>query len=269
MVVWPSWPQPWKRPGMVERHLKLVFSSIGSASMSARKPMRLPLVPLPLSTPTTPVPPRPRCTSMPHCVSLSATIPEVRTSSKPISGWACRSLRIAVSSSAKPSMRSMLGMFLSVGRRFRACGGCGREWRAVGLDPNTRTQPRPRQCRGVGGHRARCGAYQKPFGDRLEIGAKMHRALVDENRLLGRFDADIAIHRLIGELRLARTHDHADTADAQGCRRPHVHVAAAIIGTGRYELSVGQFFDDEGLLVRRIARDARLAAERERDGGDG
>src|SRR6266436_3278377 len=48
--------------------------------------------------------------SMPHCVSLSATIPDVRTSSKPISGCACRSLRIAVSSSAKPSMRSMLGM---------------------------------------------------------------------------------------------------------------------------------------------------------------
>src|ERR1044071_2657796 len=39
---------------MVERHFRLVFSSIGSASMSARRPIRLPPVPLPLSTPITP-----------------------------------------------------------------------------------------------------------------------------------------------------------------------------------------------------------------------
>jgi len=32
-----------------------------------------------------------RCTSIPHWVSLSATMPDVLTSSKPISGWACKS----------------------------------------------------------------------------------------------------------------------------------------------------------------------------------
>src|SRR3954453_12180301 len=60
MVGWPSWPQPWNRPGTVERHFRLVFSSIGSASMSARSPMRLPFEPLPFNTPTTPVRPTPR-----------------------------------------------------------------------------------------------------------------------------------------------------------------------------------------------------------------
>src|SRR6185437_8739324 len=37
--------------------------------------------------------------AMHHCESFSATMPEVRTSSKPISGCACKSLRIATSSS--------------------------------------------------------------------------------------------------------------------------------------------------------------------------
>ena len=50
-------------------------------------------------------------------------------------------------------------------------------------------------------------------------------------------------------------------------RRAHVHVAAAIIGAGRDELSVREFFDDEGFLVGRIAGNAGLAAERQRDGG--
>src|SRR5260370_17133772 len=94
----------------------------------------------------------------------------------------------------------------------------------------------------------------------------MHRALVDEEGLFGWFEADIAIQRLSRELRLVGAHDHPDIADPQSCRRPHVHVAAAVIRTWRDKLSVGQFFDDEGLLVRRIARNARLAAERERDG---
>ena len=110
------------------------------------------------------------------------------------------------------------------------------------------------------------GADQELFGDRFEIGAEMHRALVDEDGLLGRLDADIAVHRLVRELRLVRTDDHPDIADPQGCRRSHIHVAAAIIGTGRDEFSVGQVFDDECLLIRRVARNARFAAERQRDG---
>src|ERR1700730_2249184 len=105
-------------------------------------------------------------------------------------------------------MRSMLGMVLSVGGRFGACGGFGRKWRAVWSCTNARPQPRPWQGCSVGGHRARRGADQKRLGDRFEIGAKMHRALVDEDGLFGRLDADIAIHRLIGEMRLGWASHH-------------------------------------------------------------
>ncbi len=100
-----------------------------------------------------------------------------------------------------------------------------------------------------------------------KVGAEMHRTLVDQDRLFGRFDPDIAVHRLVGELRLVGTHDHTDVADAQARRRSHLHVAAAIIGAGRHELAVRQFFDDEAFLIRRVARDAGLAAERKRHGG--
>src|SRR5207237_8833389 len=85
---------------------------------------------------------------------------------------------------------------------------------AVRFEGGARTESRPWQVSGIGRHRAGCGADQKLLCDRLEIGAEMHRALVDEDGLLGWFDADIAIHRLIRELRLVRTHDHAHIADA-------------------------------------------------------
>src|SRR5205809_978844 len=75
--------------------------------MSARRPMaRPPEVPRPFTTPTTPVFARPRCTSMPQLASLSATSAEVRVSSKPSSGCACRSCRIASSSEWYSRMRS-------------------------------------------------------------------------------------------------------------------------------------------------------------------
>src|SRR2546421_1297363 len=94
----------------------------------------------------------------------------------------------------------------------------------------------------------------------------MHRTLVDENGLLGWLDADVAIHRLIRELRLVRTDDHPDVTDPQGRRRSHVHVTAAIIRAGRHEFSVGQLLDNEGLLIRRIARNTGFAPERDGDG---
>ncbi len=77
--------------------------------MSARSPiLRLPG--RPWMTPMMPVLPKPRWTSMPQDSSFSATMPEVRTSSKPISGWAWKSRRQAVISSWKAAMRSMTGM---------------------------------------------------------------------------------------------------------------------------------------------------------------
>ena len=56
------------------------------------------------STPTTPVLPMPRCTSMPNCFSFAATKSEVRFSSKPSSGWAWMSRRQAVISPASASI---------------------------------------------------------------------------------------------------------------------------------------------------------------------
>src|SRR5437763_1869239 len=47
---------------------------------------------------------------MPQAASLSATIPEVRVSSNPISGWEWRSRRMPTSSSANSAMRGSAGM---------------------------------------------------------------------------------------------------------------------------------------------------------------
>src|SRR5262245_39549188 len=81
--------------------------------MSALSPIDLPPAPR-FSTPTTPVLPTPRCTSMPHSASLVATISAVRCSSSPNSGLACRSRRMAVSSSWKPRIASSAGTVLAI-----------------------------------------------------------------------------------------------------------------------------------------------------------
>ena len=109
MVVCPSCPQAWETPGRVERQGRFVSSSIGSASMSARRPTERP-GPLPSMIPTTPVPPMPACTSIPHSLSFSTTMPEVRTSWKPISGWAWMSRRIAAKVSRRSAISGMTGM---------------------------------------------------------------------------------------------------------------------------------------------------------------
>ena len=81
--------------GWREWWVKSFFSWIGSASMSALRPMARLLVPA-RSTPTTPVLPTPRWVSMPSASSRSATSAAVRCSSKASSGWAWMSRRIAV-----------------------------------------------------------------------------------------------------------------------------------------------------------------------------
>ena len=73
MVVWPSWPQACMRPLCRLRWSKVLCSSIGSASMSARRPMARGLLPTRM-VPTTPVLPMPVVTSQPHSLSLPATI---------------------------------------------------------------------------------------------------------------------------------------------------------------------------------------------------
>src|SRR5690242_11115487 len=97
MVVWPSWPHACMRPLCWLRWSKVLCSSIGSASMSARSPMARGLLPTRM-VPTTPVLPTPVATSTPHSLSFSATMRLVRSSSKPSSGWAWMSRRMAVSS---------------------------------------------------------------------------------------------------------------------------------------------------------------------------
>src|SRR3989344_2333112 len=100
MAVWPSWPQPCMRPGLHDFQEKSLCSASGSASMSARRPTMLPLEVLrPRITPTTPVRPMPSwISSTPQSFRASLTRVLVYISSKPSSGWACRSRRSAVSS---------------------------------------------------------------------------------------------------------------------------------------------------------------------------
>ena len=74
---------------------------------------------------------------------------------------------------------------------------------AEGRGAQARAQTTPGQGGGIDRHRPRRGADEDRLRDRLEIGTEMHRALVDEDGLLGRLDADLPVHRLIGHLRLA------------------------------------------------------------------
>src|SRR5690348_6544546 len=73
--------------------------------MSARRPMPRRAGPA-RSTPTRPVLPIPRCTSMPKACNCDATKSEVRCSSKPSSGCACRSRRHPVISSCRTAIGS-------------------------------------------------------------------------------------------------------------------------------------------------------------------
>ena len=97
VVVWMSWPQACIRPGLVLAKGRPLVSWIGSASMSARMASTGPG--------GRPRSARPRrfCPSRSGagCRAGSvrgATMPAVRTSSKPSSGWAWMSRRISISS---------------------------------------------------------------------------------------------------------------------------------------------------------------------------
>src|ERR1017187_331974 len=116
MVVCPSWPQACIFPGFVERCSNVFPSAIGSGSMAARSPTER--VPVPArSVPTTPVLPRPRCTVKPKAASFAATRSEVRVSSNPSSGCACRSRLQPVSSACIWAIRSAIGMVRFTPRR--------------------------------------------------------------------------------------------------------------------------------------------------------
>src|SRR4051795_7120942 len=85
---------------------------IGSASMSARRPMVLPEADLrPRITPTTPVRPMPVTTSsQPNSRKRSATMPAVRWTSYCSSGFSWKSWRQAAISSERAATRLTMGM---------------------------------------------------------------------------------------------------------------------------------------------------------------
>src|SRR5215831_12333297 len=121
---------------------------MGRASMSARRPMARGLLPTRI-VPTTPVRPMPVVTSQPHSLSLVATIFEVRSSSKPSSGWAWMSRRMAVSSAAAAAifgsiLAGMSGLQQESGHYTSELGAMhvGIEMAAVGQDvgPGPRNQ---------------------------------------------------------------------------------------------------------------------------------
>src|SRR6059058_5961561 len=117
IATWPSWPHACILPAFLLACAKVLNSCMGRASMSARRPTARCDVPF-LTMPTTPVPPRPRCTGMPHSVSLAATTSAVRTSWKHSSGWAWMSRRTATMDAASVKMES---------RSFMVLGGSCRE----------------------------------------------------------------------------------------------------------------------------------------------
>ena len=121
VVVWMSWPQACIRPGLVLANGRPDFSSIGSASMSARMASTGPGRP-PSIRPTTPVRPMPVWWLMPSRVSSRATTPAVRTSSKPSSGWAWMSRRISISAGSMRCVASRIAVVGSLGRLWDMTG---------------------------------------------------------------------------------------------------------------------------------------------------
>ena len=104
IAVCPSCPQACIRPGVVDAYGSDVCSTRASASMSARKPIAPWPGRLPRKVPTTPKPPTCSATSMPQSRSFCATRADVRRSSRPSSGWAWMSRRIATTSGRTTSI---------------------------------------------------------------------------------------------------------------------------------------------------------------------
>ena len=97
MVVWPSWPQACMRPLCWLRWSKVLCSSIGSASMSARSPIGARIVADADGADDAGLADAGRDLAAPF-LELLGHDRAVRSSSKPSSGWAWMSRRMAVSS---------------------------------------------------------------------------------------------------------------------------------------------------------------------------
>lgn len=117
MVEWASWPQACITPLFCEEKGWPLSSSIGRASISARRAKTGP-GDLPFSVPITPVvPPTFRSTVKPSASRASASFAAVLSSSNPSSGKECRSLKkdIILSLPASASFKSFSAWLSSSG----------------------------------------------------------------------------------------------------------------------------------------------------------
>ena len=117
--------------------------------------------------------------------------------------------------------------------------------------------------RRVGLRRAGRHDDQHLLGDRLEVGAEMHRALERQDPLLLRLDADVAKHFLVGGLHFLRREHDAHVAPLQDGHRPELHLEALEHRPGAGEFSVGKRRHGELARERRVAGHAGRFAELE------
>ena len=95
----------------------------------------------------------------------------------------------------------------------------------------------------------------------------IHYTKLYEDLLFGGLDAEVAEHLLVRGLGAAAGDDDGDAADPEQRHGAERHAPAAEVGAGAGEGAVAQLRHLERRLVGRIARDAALAAEPQRDRG--
>ncbi|MCY1504385.1 hypothetical protein D9M68_385530 [compost metagenome] len=126
IAVWPSWPQACILPDVSEAQGLPLVSVIGSASMSARRPIVRPEPRLPRIRPTTPVRPRPVTTSStPNSLSFFSTKDAVFSTANRSSGFLCRWRRHSATSFWSSAARLSIGIGSSCRsvRSLCICGG--------------------------------------------------------------------------------------------------------------------------------------------------
>src|SRR5439155_10088513 len=97
--------------------------------------------------------------------------------------------------------------------------------------------------------------------DALEVGAEVHRALIDEDLHLFRFDAAYAIEIAVEHLRLAATHHDQHAVDAQAGHGPDVSEHAVHHRAFIAAHAIGQVHDLEACMERFVAGDTGDAAQ--------
>ena len=115
--------------------------------------------------------------------------------------------------------------------------------------------------------RPRRGDDQDLLGERREIGPEVDRGLENQDLLRRRLDPEVAEDRLIGRLLLARGDHDPHAAHREQGHGAELHARAPVKGTGPGEAAVAQALDPKVGLEGLVARQARLGAQREGEGG--